>query len=130
MPVLGLIFLGHAYIRFLSVKADIEPRLPTRGGIARWLNRDDPARKSALFLWETARYDHLLNLPSGRNVGEAINQAMDAIEEDYPSLASVLPKNYEILESDLLVRLLKILNDEALQRARMEMFSARSMNTS
>ena len=28
LPVLGLIFLRHAYNRFLAVKADIEPGLP------------------------------------------------------------------------------------------------------
>ena len=35
MPVLGLIFLRHAYTRYLSVKAEIEPKLPKRGGVAR-----------------------------------------------------------------------------------------------
>ena len=82
MPVLGLIFLRHAHIRFLSVKAEIEPRLPKRGGVARPLSKDDFARKSALFLRVAAQYDSLLSLPSGRNVGQAINDAMDAIEED------------------------------------------------
>jgi type I restriction enzyme M protein len=122
MPVLGLIFLRHAYTRFLSVKAAIEPKLPRRGGVARPLNRDDFARKSALFLRETSQYECLLNLPSGRNVGKAINDAMDAIEEDYPTLAGVLPRNYDIFESDLLGRLLKIFNDQALQRANGDIF--------
>lgn len=122
MPVLGLIFLRHAYTRFLSVKAAIEPKLPKRGGVARPLNRDDFARKSALFLRDSSQYEYLLNLPSGRNVGRAINDAMDAIEADYPTLAGVLPRNYDIFESDLLGRLLKIFNDQALQRANGDIF--------
>ena len=32
LPVMGLIFLRHAYSRFLRVKSDIEAGLPTRGG--------------------------------------------------------------------------------------------------
>ena len=31
LPVMGLIFLRHAYSRFLAVKDDIEARLPQRG---------------------------------------------------------------------------------------------------
>ena len=37
MPVLGLIFLRHAYNRFLTVKTKIEPKLPKRGGKTRAL---------------------------------------------------------------------------------------------
>lgn len=122
MPVLGLIFLRHAYTRFLSVKAEIVPNLPKRGGVTRPLNKDDFARKSALFLRDESQYEYLLNLPSGHNVGKAINDSMDAIETDYPNLDGVLPKNYQILESDLLGRLLKIFNDQALQRANGDVF--------
>jgi type I restriction enzyme M protein len=32
MPVVGLIFLRHAYSRYLSVKDEIVPNLPKRGG--------------------------------------------------------------------------------------------------
>ena len=32
LPVMGLIFLRHAYSRFLRVKEDIEGTLPSRGG--------------------------------------------------------------------------------------------------
>ena len=35
MPVMGLIFLRHAYSRFLAVKDEIEASLPTRGGVKR-----------------------------------------------------------------------------------------------
>ena len=35
MPVFGLIFLRHAFNRFLVVKEDIEKTLPKRGGVTR-----------------------------------------------------------------------------------------------
>ena len=35
MPVMGLIFLRHAYSRYLAVKDAIEASLPTRGGKTR-----------------------------------------------------------------------------------------------
>ena len=35
MPVMGLVFLRHAYRRYLSVKEQIEPKLPSRGGKTR-----------------------------------------------------------------------------------------------
>ena len=50
LPVMGLIFLRDAYSRFLKVKAEIEPSLPTRGGRPRALTKEDFSRKGAIFL--------------------------------------------------------------------------------
>ena len=33
MPVLGFIFLRHAYNRFLKVKEEVEASVPKRGGV-------------------------------------------------------------------------------------------------
>jgi len=33
LPVMGLVFLRHAYSRYLGVKDEIEAALPTRGGV-------------------------------------------------------------------------------------------------
>jgi hypothetical protein len=41
MPVMGLIFLRHAYSRYLSVKDDIEANMPKRGGKTRALSKED-----------------------------------------------------------------------------------------
>ena len=41
LPVMGLVFLRHAYSRFLSVKETIEAGLPTRGGQTRPLTKED-----------------------------------------------------------------------------------------
>jgi type I restriction enzyme M protein len=122
MPVLGFIFLRHAYNRFLKVKEEVEASLPKRAGVARPLTKDDFTRKSALFLSEKSRFDFLLNLPADKDKGQAIIDAMEAIENDYDSLKGILPKDYQIFDNDLLGRLLKIFNDEALQNASGDVF--------
>lgn len=122
MPVLGLIFLRHAYNRFLVVEEEIKQTLPTRGGVARTVTKDDFVRKSALFLPEKARYKYLLNLPADEDKGKAISQAMEDIETEHENLKGVLPKEYTIFDNDLLARLLKIFNDEALQKASGDVF--------
>src|SRR5690554_1753267 len=63
IPVMGLIFLRHAYSRFLKVKEEIEPTLPSRGGVKRDLEKEDFSEKSAIFLREKAQFDYLINLP-------------------------------------------------------------------
>ncbi len=40
LPVMGLVFLRHAYSRYLAVKDDIEANLPTRGGKKRALTKE------------------------------------------------------------------------------------------
>ena len=123
MPVLGLIFLRHASNRFLDVKPEIEKSLPSRGGQTRPLTKDDFTRKSTLFLRPEAQYNYLLALPDGQDVAQAIIDAMRAIEADYPEmLAGVLPKDYQIFETDLLRSLLKSFNDEGLRAAGGDVF--------
>jgi type I restriction enzyme M protein len=39
------------------------------------------------------RFSHLLSPPEGANVGQAVNEAMRAIEKENPDLADVLPKS-------------------------------------
>ncbi len=74
---------------------------------------DEPAAYHAegvLYLPETARFDRLLNLPEGTNIGQAVNDAMRAIERDNPHMAGVLPKSYQIFDSRLLSELLKTIS--------------------
>ncbi|NOT61722.1 MAG: SAM-dependent DNA methyltransferase, partial [Acidobacteria bacterium] len=80
LPVLGLIFLRHAYNRFLVVEAEIKKSLPVRGSQTRAVIKDDFIRKGALFLPDTARYQYLLDLPADQDKGRAIVAAMEAIE--------------------------------------------------
>jgi len=107
-PVLGLIFLLFAETRFAKRRAELESagassrRAPSRA--------DDPTAyhaESVIFLPEAARFAHLLNLPEGANVGQAINDAMAEIEKHNPQLAGVLPRTFQIFTSTLLKELLK-----------------------
>ena len=130
MPVLGLIFLRHATTRFHALLPDVEKAVPAR---ATGALREDRIKlgfqgKAAIYLPETARYDYLAALPSGTNVGEAIRDAMIAIEDSVTDqkgqklLEGALPKDYLGLEQDLLAELLKIFNRPALQTATGDVF--------
>src|SRR6266566_2641634 len=65
MPVMGLIFLRHAYSRFLAVKDHIEAELPQRGGKTRALSKEDFSQRSAIFLRAEAQFDFLVSLKDG-----------------------------------------------------------------
>ena len=123
MPVMGLIFLRHAYSRYLVVKPEIEAGLPSRGGVTRPLTKEDFTSRGAIFLQETAQFDHLVGLPDGADRAAAIIAAMEAVEDDYPALKGVLPKTeYQSLENDVLGNVLRIFNDPALQAAKGDVF--------
>lgn len=116
-PVLGLLFLRHASRRFNDAIGKIEAKLPIhpqRG--RRAVTKDDFQQAKAIYLQEKARWDYLVNLPEGKDIGEEINEAMRLIESDYEALSGVLPKDYQTFEKDLLLRLLRIFNDPALDR--------------
>ncbi len=123
LPLMGLIFLRHAYSRYLRVKAEIEPTLPTRGGKARALTKEDFSQKSAIFLKPEAQFDSLVALSDGDDRAEAIVQAMDSIEADYESLQGVLPKaEYQELDNDVLGQLLRLLNPDELKQTTGDIF--------
>lgn len=54
--------------------------------------------------------------------GKAINDAMVAIEKDYENLQGILPKDYQNFDNEILSRLLKIFNDEALRTTKGDVF--------
>ncbi len=123
LPVMGLIFLRHAYSRFLRVKSEIEVDLPTRGGKKRALTKEDFSRKGAIFLRDKAQFDYLVERPDGEDRAKAIIDAMTSIEEDYESLKGTLPKNeYQELDNEVLGRLLRIFNDPALKQTNGDIF--------
>jgi type I restriction enzyme M protein len=69
LPVMGLIFLRHAYSRFLKVKAEVEEKLPSRAGKKRELTKEDFSRKGAIFLRDEAQFDYLVSLPGSAIAG-------------------------------------------------------------
>lgn len=116
-PVLGLLFLRHAFRRFNDASIKIEENLPVhpqRG--RRAVTKDDFQQAKAIYLQEKARWNYLATLPEGKDIGEALNEAMRLIESDYESLLGVLPKDYNQFEKDLLLRLIRIFNAEELDR--------------
>ena len=123
MPVLGLIFLRHAFNRFRKVKIEVEKGLPShpQRGI-RPLTKKDFEEKNSMFLPDKAQFDYLVELPEGEDIGEAIDQAMKLIEDEYDNLKGVLPKNYSIFSKDLLRELIRIFNKEVLQKAEGDLF--------
>lgn len=123
LPVMGLIFLRHAYSRFLSVKDDIGASLPTRGGKTRPLTKEDFSQKSSIFLQPKAQFDTLVALTDSDDRAKAIIEAMESIESDYESLRGVLPKNeYQELDNEVLGQLLRTLNPDELKRVKGDVF--------
>lgn len=123
MPVLGLIFLRHAYNRFQKVKIEVEKTLPShpqRG--KRALTKKDFEEQNSMFLPDKAQFDYLVSLPESADIGEAIDNAMKLIEDEYDNLKGVLPKNFSIFSKDLLRELLRIFNKEVLQKAEGDLF--------
>jgi type I restriction enzyme M protein len=106
-PILGLIFLRFAEVRFAALRAKLE----TAGSSARRGSRvDDPTAyqaESVLYLSPEARFDYLLTLPESANIGAKVNAAMREIEQHNPTLAGVLPKTFNLFTSTLLKELLK-----------------------
>jgi len=106
-PVLGLIFLRFAEVRFTAQRAKLEK---IAGSSRRGSRIDDPTAYHAegvLYLTPNARFAHLLALPEGANIGRAVNDAMADIEKHNPQLAGVLPRTFQLFASTLLKELLK-----------------------
>ena len=123
LPVMGLVFLRHAYSRFLMVKDKIEPNMPSRGGKTRALTKEDFSQQSAIFLRPNAQFDYLVALPDSADRARAIIEAMDSIEADYENLRGVLPKNeYQELDNQVLGQLLRTLNPDELKKVSGDVF--------
>jgi type I restriction enzyme M protein len=84
-PVLGLIFLRYADLRFGAAHAELEGK----GSGRRKIGAADYHARGVLHLPDEAGFDRLLNLPEGANLGKAINEAMAAIENTNPDLDGV-----------------------------------------
>jgi len=105
VPVLGLIFLRYADHKFIQAEKGLEGK----GTGRKKIGKSDYQALGVLYLPDEARFNNLLNLPEGENIGKAINEAMKAIEADNPDLKDVLPKSYNRLDNATLVELLKLM---------------------
>ncbi len=128
MPVLALLFLRYAYSRYKMVEAEILQNRPVRGGRVMPVEPSDFAAKSALYLPKEAQFDYLVNLPDDvasaglkkkdghpiNSLGEAVNNAMQLVEDQSEQLTGVLPKTYTSFADDLLRELLRIFNNKTI----------------
>ncbi|MBU4252371.1 MAG: type I restriction-modification system subunit M [Candidatus Omnitrophica bacterium] len=123
MPVMGLVFLRHAYSRYLAVKDEIIASLPTRGGKTPELTKKDFSKKSSIFLQPKAQFDYLVGLKDSDDRAKAVINAMESIEGDYDTLRGVLPKKeYRELDNEILGQLLRSLNPEELKKVTGDVF--------
>jgi len=123
LPVMGLIFLRHAYSRYLAVRDKIVAGLPSRGGVTRTLTKADFSQRGAIFLRPEAQFDHLVGLKDSADRAQAIIAAMESIEADYATLRGTLPKaEYQELDNVVLGNLLRALNPEELKRVSGDVF--------
>jgi type I restriction enzyme M protein len=128
MPALALLFLRYAYSRYKMVEAEILQNRPSRGGRVMPVEPSDFAAKSALYLPREAQFDYLVNLPDNivaaglktkdgqeiNSLGEAVNNAMQLVEDQSEQLTGVLPKTYTMFADDLLRELIRIFNNKTI----------------
>lgn len=112
-PVLGLIFLRFADAKFAARRAELEKSTSARRGS----RVDDPSAYHAegvLYLPADARFEWLLEYPeagkNGKTLGQAVDDAMRAIERENQQLSGVLPKTYQSFKAHSLKELIKTLS--------------------
>ncbi len=115
-PILGLIFLKFADVRFKRAKETFGKERNKIEGRKSPLTPDSYKAKGVLFLPEIATYTYLMDLSESENIGKAINDAMKEIEAENTDLAGVLPQDFTSLHknpgenSKILITLLKNFN--------------------
>jgi type I restriction enzyme M protein len=110
-PILGLIFLRFAEVRFAIQYKKLEQ---VATSARRGSRVDEPAAYHAdnvLYLPPEARFDYLLTLPERSDVGAKVNAAMRAVEKHNEQLAGVLSKTFNLFTSTLLKELLKKISE-------------------
>jgi type I restriction enzyme M protein len=122
MPIMGLLFLRQATNRYYEALSAIEAdkksgKMPDRAPVAA-----DFARRRALMLPKAARFDEILKTPKDESIGAALTKAMEAVEERFQPLAGQLPKDYERFDNELLERMMRNFDSEALRNASGDVF--------
>ena len=107
-PVLGLIFLRYADHKFTQAEQEISSETDPNSRRHPDLRMECQAR-GVLYLLAHSRFQYLLSLPEGENIGQAVTDAMKAIETENSQIEGVLPKTYNRLEKNTLLELLRIM---------------------
>ncbi len=93
-PILGLIFLRFASIRYNRIKPEIETELKAQKGSRMQQSEAEIAiAKCGFYLPKEAQYEYLLALPEEEDIAKAIKHAMEEIEKYKPELVDSLPKD-------------------------------------
>ena len=93
-PILGLIFLRFASIRYNKVKKEIAAEFEAQKKSRLQQKIEDIAiLKCGFYLPKEAEYDYLLQLPEKEDIAKAIKKAMELIEYYKPDLKDSLPKD-------------------------------------
>ena len=97
--VLGLVFLKYISDRFEERRSALEAELVDEGikveRLASFLeDRDEYTSHNVFWVPELARWGHIQSVAKLPEIGQQIDQAMDLIEKENPSLRGVLPRNY------------------------------------
>ncbi len=107
VPVLGMIFLRYADLKFTTAKEEIEAQ--DLGTGRRTIGKQNYHSKGVLYVPDEARFSYLQQLPEGEDMGAAINTAMKLVEKENDELKDVLPKNYTRIDDSTLIELVRIL---------------------
>lgn len=105
IPVLGLIFLRYADVRFTQVERELAGKATGR----REIGKADYQARGVMYVPETARFSYLRSLPEGSDLGAALNRAMETIETENPDLKGVLPRDYARFDNAVLAELLRLI---------------------
>jgi type I restriction enzyme M protein len=93
-PILGLIFLRFASIRYNRIRPEIEALLKAQKGSRMQQSESEIAiAKCGFYLPKEAQYEYLLALPEEEDIAKAIKHAMEEIEKYKPELLDSLPKD-------------------------------------
>jgi type I restriction enzyme M protein len=109
-PILGLIFLRFAEVRFLARRAVLAEAEASGRRCSRLEEPGAYHADGVLYLAEEARFAWLLERPEGADIGALVNAAMRLVEQHNSQLAGVLPKTYNLFTSTLLKQLLKTIS--------------------
>ena len=116
-PILGLIFLRYADILFKQHKADIEAEYnELKGSRIEKTMKEIAIEHCGFYLPECAYYDYINDAPDDANKATLVKKAMEAIEDENPTMFGVLPKEvYAQLvpeeEPELLSNIVRIFKD-------------------
>lgn len=116
-PILGLIFLRYADIKNKQFKKEIDAEYNKKKGTrAERSIKQISIEKCGFYLPECAYFDKINDAPDTAEKATLVKKAMEAIEEENPSMIGVLPKEVfgQLVpeeEPELLSRIVRIFKD-------------------